>query len=138
VCDHRHILMHTYESFFKVYHRMVLCDTFECVGSFNMDWQDIRDIRQVYPSLLLQTSMAPKSYFWDRNRRLIYLPCYLRHFRFENSDLTCKVIKTERIKSCIYAYIVDFDSLFTSLIGICIVHVILWCFLKKSDAFLWS
>jgi len=105
VCDHRHILMHTFESFFKVYHRMVLCDTLECVESFNMDWQDIRDIRQFYSSLLLQTSMAPKSYFWDRHRRLIHLPCYLRHFRFENSDLTCKVIKTERINSCIYVYI---------------------------------
>ena len=62
VCDHRHILMHTFESFFKVYHRMVLCDTLECVGNFNMDWQDILDIRQFYTSLLLQTTMAFKSY----------------------------------------------------------------------------
>ena len=95
LCDHRNIIMHTFEYVFKVDHRMVLCDTLECVGSFNMDWQDIRNIRQYYSSLVLQKIMVPKSYFWDRHRRLIYQPCYLRHFRFENWDLTCKVIKTE-------------------------------------------
>jgi hypothetical protein len=86
-----------------------------------MDWHDIR---QFYPSLLLQTIVASKSYFWDRYGRLMYLLCYLLHFRFENSYLTCEVIKTERINNCIYVYIVYFDWLF--------VHIILWCFKKES------
>jgi hypothetical protein len=86
-----------------------------------MDWHDIR---QFYPSLLLQTIVASKSYFWDRYGGLIYLLCYLLHFRFENSYLTCEVIKTERINNCIYVYIVYFDWLF--------VHIILWCFKKES------